>query len=480
MYKFSENDRKSEAWKALVDMDGAGIRYCLWKSVSRFSEGVRGETDFDLLVKQEDFNRCVEFLEKSGWIKVKAECWRSFPGVYDFLRYCDGSGCFLHFHVHTALVMGEARIKSLKLPLEQLYFDTCVYADRVPAVRPALDLIVFLIRMAVKLRSRDFFCQKIGVANKLLIRNFGDEFKEIRKNVSEESLLEVLARPEFDFISSTIITDAYADLNNFGYAERQEVREALTSYYRVDNIERILLWLRRLIERRVVGTGKTLDKRGIKVAICGPDGSGKSTLCQALKTALGGHFKVRKFYMGGSNHSRGFVRFLYRLVVFPLFILIRRSLERRHFSAAQRLKNVFYGIEECLIAREKYLRFKQAEKLAQLGAISIFERFPLFDGFGDGSPENCPKPFRSICSRYYDAIDRPDLIIGLKVPAEEAILRKVNHNSEIIIRKVEQFNEFYEKNSATSNFVCFDGTESPEKLLYRALNHIWIRLVHDN
>jgi hypothetical protein len=52
----------SPAYQALIGLGALGVRYCLWKSIDRFEEGIEGKTDFDILVDKAGEEVTLNFL----------------------------------------------------------------------------------------------------------------------------------------------------------------------------------------------------------------------------------------------------------------------------------------------------------------------------------------------------------------------------------------------------------------------------------
>ena len=131
-------EKSSVAYQSLVGLSKTGIRYCLWKSFDRFDEGIKGDTDFDILMDKKESQLVFDYLRQNGWFEVQAEPWRQFPDVYDFLQYDPKCKKFIHFHVHFKLVMGERLVKSLSLPLESIYLETSLETNEIFHAMPEI------------------------------------------------------------------------------------------------------------------------------------------------------------------------------------------------------------------------------------------------------------------------------------------------------------------------------------------------------
>src|SRR5690606_1548814 len=145
--------------------------------------------------------------------------------------------------------------------------------------------------------------------------------------------------------------------------ELDALRTLLAPHREPTGIARIVSALRRSFTRRIYGIGRPLADGGRAYAICGADGSGKSAAAKRVVSTLSRQIRVRHVYLGGSPHSRGLPRHLYRLTVFPVYSVVWRLWERLFGAGtAKPLKDLFYGIEAILIGLEKWIRYRGVQR----------------------------------------------------------------------------------------------------------------------
>lgn len=120
-------------------MRSAEVDLCIWKSADRWADGLTGKTDIDVLVAEGQIDKARAVMLEEGWIPAHAESWRRFDGLHDYFSFVDGRG--LHIHLHERIVAGEKMVKSLRPPLNALYFENLQHPGAYPPfVRAELEL----------------------------------------------------------------------------------------------------------------------------------------------------------------------------------------------------------------------------------------------------------------------------------------------------------------------------------------------------
>src|SRR5437773_2571742 len=101
--------------RALFDaLQGAGVRYCHWKSNWKLVEALRGERDLDLLVHRGDASR---FLSVVGAVGCKPGRSDGHPSLCHYYGFDEESGRVFDLHVYHRIITGGT-IKEYHLPLE--------------------------------------------------------------------------------------------------------------------------------------------------------------------------------------------------------------------------------------------------------------------------------------------------------------------------------------------------------------------------
>jgi thymidylate kinase len=473
--------KESLAFQALLGLNKVGIRYCLWKSFDRLEEGIKGETDFDILMDISQKEMVIKHLSSNGWFQVHSEPWRRFPDVYDFFQFDTRYGKFLHMHVHFKLVMGEKMVKSLCLPLEPLYLDTAVDADGIYYTMPELELTVFILRLTLKIAWIDYARIIRRRSRKMIYRDLVPEFHHIHERCDRTRLENLLDHPSLSFIDKSLIMDSYDDIYSLTYSRRRLVLKQIDPYRRYGKLSRTLVHYFRCFQKRSFGVGKVFPGKGVSFTFCGPDGSGKTTLADAIEKNMTEQFKVARYYMGGNQNSRGIGRWIFVLFLKRPYLIIRKFFKIINYpSAVKMMERLYFGFEYYLIALEKYHRYNNGEVELKRGAFVLYERFPLFSKGGDRGQRDDKTCFKISEQKLYDQIQPPDIIFILQVSAEEAIRRKPDHHSSEILTKTSEFKKFIDENQNNPKVVVLDASTSINSILESSLARLNQELICDS
>jgi thymidylate kinase len=179
---------------------------------------------------------------------------------------------------------------------------------------------------------------------------------------------------------------------------------------------------------------KTLVPGGTVIALVGADGAGKSSAAEALHRWLSPHFRVERIHMGKPRWS------LTTMVLKSLIRLTklrppgRRARRSKSVDSAPRRAGFGLLLWHTVTARDRLRAHRRARRLAARGAVVICDRYPLaeirsMDGrrTADLDPERRGWPASRLIAleeNYYAAIDRPDQLIVLSVPADVAVQRR--------------------------------------------------------
>lgn len=457
-------------YKTFEAIQNAGIDYCIWKSMDRFAEGVRGETDFDVLVAETSRDEVFNVLASMGWIRLLAESWRRFPDIHDFVQYDPRRKKFLHFHLHFRLISGEMRIKNLEIPLQSLYLENMQHDGPIYWPMPELQLIVLCLRIADKTRGLDAVKGLIPLGPDL--KTFQNEFIELRDICSEPQLEDLLRKEQLAVAAPETVEHFIQDISSYTRDVRKSVRRSLKAWARYRGFSYLRVYLERLVMRRIEGMGKRLYGQGITVAIVGGDGSGKSTLAREVRIRLSQHMRVEHIYLGGSPDSRGAARTVLRFTLFPFVAVLWRILSVSSHDLAHRVQRFYYSLEERLIASEKVPRYRRGQGLRAGGGIVLYERFPLFPGYGDRGNDLGIKKLEKHLEQRYRQFETPDLMVCLDVQPETAAARKPDHPETMVRDKATVFSSYFSGRSARPDTLLLNAEESVDKLVGKVCENI--------
>ena len=449
----------------------AGVSYCHWKSNEHLQAAVQGDTDLDLLVDRQSALRVARVLAEAGYKRIVAIPARAYVGIEDYLALDHATGKLVHLHLHYRLIVGEKFLKGHRLPWEErmlagrrLDLDTGMYVTA-----PELELIVLLVRAALKLRRREMlgfggaansdhdFLRELrwlsGRADPVLLRV---EATELLGQPGAE-MLAAMARAEPDRNMLVRFSRAIAGVTQEWrtYPAPEATRRR---WMREWSARSARLWSRVLGRRRVT---RFHDPRGgVIIAFLGADGSGKSTVTSAVASWLSWRMEVVPLYLGFGDGPVSWVRMPLR----GLKLLYSRR--RRPPAApelppeasaremrAPSLRDIPRALWRVLwswsVVREKRSRLRQARRGRNLGLVVLCDRYPQAQimGLGDGPLlgywERHPwARLRAVAKwelgayREMEAL-APDLVIKLHVSPEVSAARKHDVSLDSLVRRVD-------------------------------------------
>lgn len=183
------------------------------------------------------------------------------------------------------------------------------------------------------------------------------------------------------------------------------------------------------------------------IAVVGCDGSGKSTVSEALCRRLGGFGPARVVHLGIQSGRIGRA-----LAGVPL---AGRMLDRRIDARAARARAPTGSVPDALTATVIFLfalrrvrRFRRMIAARRRGVLVVTDRYPQtsvpgsFDGTGLSRARGARGYVGRLARREHALYDRmagnrPDLVLRLNVDVETAFARKPDHRRESLARKIE-------------------------------------------
>jgi hypothetical protein len=458
----------------LARLHAEDVVYCHWKSNEHLRASMLGRTDLDLLFDRSDASSLSGILAELDFKRFAAVPGRAYPGIEDYLGLDPETGTLVHLHVHYRLTLGERYIKGYRLPWEET-----LLAERVLDVQegiyvadPALEALLLVTRMALKVRTRDRLASWIG-------RPYfaGGALRELRwlsERLSHEVLID-RARPlvgETAARRAAEVAFASAPTTRQLTEYRDSVRPTLEWRRTYGVVEaRLRRWSREgrsVIGRRMgklaLGPVKRVSPRGgIFVAFVGADGAGKSTLAREIARWLDGKLDVAVMYGGSGAGSAGLprralqtgARFARNLPALGghsgerACESIRRdeaSDDARPWWRLRRLGRVLWALA---LDRERRSRLALARRLTNLGMLVLADRYPQsqFVGFNDGPRlaawiDRGPSLVRWAARRERATfriaeVSSPDLVIKLLVPYEVAAMRKSDTPAPLLQKKID-------------------------------------------
>lgn len=458
----------SLAQQLLDELDEAGIRYCHWKSNEHLEAGLGGTTDLDLLVdpRQEPAVRAV--LGSCGFKRLDNAPLAGYPAMEDFLG-CDGrTGSLVHVHLHFRLVLGGYRLKGYEVPWEETLLDRRVKDEETGAYRtdPAFELVLLLVRYALKIRKRDYLWRVIG--RPYPDDEFTTEFEWLLERTDPATVVDLARRvigPESaDAIDSIIQqSPSLLSLRSLAKAVRSELPRS-RRYFGLEALIRGQLREGRLALSAVadrLGLARSYRRGmaggGTVIAFVGPDGSGKSTMAQTVTDWLSWKVDVLFVYFGSGDGPASLVRLplVFARQVLDKIRSVRGGstdhgggLEVQNVEEKPLPIRVGMALWALTLSYEKRRKLTKMRRARNRGMVVVTDRYPQnqIQGFNDGPLladwESADSRLLRWLGRWearpYREAERlpPDIVVKLLVDPETARERKPEMSLQALEKRV--------------------------------------------
>lgn len=168
------------------ELESNDISYCHWKSNEHLAPALEGDTDLDMIFLPEQRAKLEEVLNKCNMKRFRDMPLMQYNAVEDFIGFDVETAKIWHLHLHYRLTFGEKHLKGYtisnwgrKLIENRILSDNGIYTSCYED-----ELVLLLVRLALKVRYRDLF-NNIG----------NDEIKELNwllERINNEKLSERL------------------------------------------------------------------------------------------------------------------------------------------------------------------------------------------------------------------------------------------------------------------------------------------------
>jgi thymidylate kinase len=425
-------------------LEAEPVSYCHWKSNAFLDRSRNGQNDLDLLIRRSDIDAFSALMHALGFKRATKPS-GSLPGIEDYYGHEPSTERLVHVHAHYQLIVGDDLTKNYRIPLEEAFLDTTIRDGEFRIPIPELELILLVIRLTLKHSTWDAMLAKRAKVPASAL----EEVAFLRQRADERELKRLL-KEHLPFVEQEAFDAAMASLHSSTTARVRAGRHLATQLAPCARRTRaadvsLKFWRRGVATVRARlpfdEPRKQLAGGGAIVALIGADGAGKSTCADSLSSWLGKDFEVAKLHLGRPPRSG------LTLVVDPFLKLVLglAALRRRagNASAHSSLRSRAYAAYAVATARDRYLAYRRARRLAGDGALVICDRFPLphlslmdapqVDRLRpDADASRLDRRLASRERRYYRALTSPDVLVVLRVDPEIAVARKPDELPEFV------------------------------------------------
>jgi hypothetical protein len=478
------------------------VRYCHWKSNEHLMASFIGATDVDVLFDRRAIIPLTRILGATGFKRFVVKPGRGYPGIEDYVGFDEDTGALTHLHVHYQLTLGEKFLKGHHLPWEELYLASRVRDPEfdIYVADPHLELVVLLVRAALKLRARDRWKEALG--SPYITGGMLRELSWLKGRTERGRLLETgnrLVGPAAAELIPGLLDGTRPSVGRLGAFGRRIV-PSLAEYRLFDATETARQMLTRelgvvwwKVRNWYLGaptrSTRTVPQGGLTVAFLGADGAGKTTVTRQIADWLSREIAVVTTYGGSGKGSASLSRRIMQRAGG-----LRRRVMGTMRPPARRLGDEPGGPPSAppslarlvwilALSRERRRRARAARRAKGLGMIVISDRFPQsqFPGGNDGPRltrwrENGPWVVR-IAARREDETFRlvelspPDLVVKLHVTAETASRRKPETPVDQVRQGIDVIRglEF----PPTTRVLDIDGEQPLAQVVLQAKRALW-------
>ena len=393
-------------------LDGAAVRWCLLRGGA---DGMLPDRDVDLLVARADLPRAVAVLRACGTVPLAS----SGRGSHRFfLGFDPGMGSFVELDVVSELAFGRHFVLASRA--EGACLDGRRREGAAWVLRQEDEFWALLLHCMLDKRA-------VG-------ERHAQRLAELAGSASLDSPL-VRALPDRAGLLAGVLAAARAG----AWATVTRNGDTILRQWRREHpLEVARRSVRGSLLRTAERPMQAWSRRGLSVALLGPDGAGKSTLAQGVEKSF--CFPVRCVYMG----------------------LWQR---RETVSGAHRVV-----LDVALRPFVVWRRYLASLGHRAIGRLVIFDRY-VYDALlpPTGPLVRLKRPYFWLLGRLCPA---PDLVLLLDVPGEVMHARKGERDAVRLEAEREQFVRLQRR---LPNAERVDADRPPEVVLVDVLGRIWLR-----
>ena len=407
------------------------IVFCNWKSFHEASRHLNGEGDLDLYIPINFKEKFEKVSRIHGFRRVK-----SYQSSHSFIEHYfgyDEQSCkFAHIHLYFKFITGEHASKNYDLPLENFILNNIDSSQSLPTLTNMGMQSIFLLRYFLKIGSLYGIFQYLRELKKYSREwNFFDHNLKRFESIPEINILsQDFDQMKYHYEESSFLFRILHSLKIKRWFKKY--RRRLLFQHLIFNINNLSL---RLMNRFFLKK-KKIFSHGTIVAICGLDGSGKSSLVSELDKSMARNFCTKVFHLGRPPSTA--VTFIFNFFISPVIFFKKFKKSKKQNQSADHKTHVslIFAIRSVILAYDRKAQSEKAFYYKNKGYFVICDRYPGIEIGKMDSPRilaNNRKGFLykscyKLEQRIYKSIKPADLINHLSVPLEIAIKRNQLRN----------------------------------------------------
>jgi thymidylate kinase len=465
------------------ELHGSDVTFCNWKGHHDIQSHLQGNGDLDIFVPLHHKFKFEMIIGGKGFRRVN-----SYQASHDFVEHYYGldmsTGRFGHLHVYYKIVTGESISKNYILPIDKFIKDHLDDARVLPIVNERAKAAIFLIRYFIKIGSPygwlQYWRESSKYSNEWGLIDFQGQYESIPElKLSVDDLSNLSRAYTSGGIASKFITSIKFK-NKIRHLRRRSLLGV--QVYVLKNF-----FIR--LTNRVFLKKKKLLSPGLVVAICGLDGTGKSSLVESLSTRFSEHFCMKSLHLGRPSSTK--VSLIFKPLL-ALRVQIKRlkkaEINSSKIESTAKESGIIYAIRSVLLAYDRKAESLHAHSLSSKGYLVICDRYPgLLAGKMD-SPRIPLDIDRGRVYQYcyrveqylYHTIRPANMLFHLQAPVEVAIERnnareKAGKETEKELR--ERFLINSDATFISDNYRYVDATAPLQNVFSEVTNGIWFEWV---
>ena len=504
--KLNENKICEVALNLFKELNKNNINYCHFKSNAHIDDSIYWETDFDIIVDEENFNKFKDIIKLFKFKEVISQPWSKYKNVYDFVWLDEKTWKIIHLHTHLKIVTGTKFVKEYIIPFWKLFlnknYQTNIFDIKVP--KKELEFLLLIFRIWLKTSNKQ-------INKNILPENIEEEIlylKDLNKEILYKLIKKNISVNNQDFIkkiSNNILNwkIIWSDLKKLKKIIKKELKNYKTTnfiflkkfFYKYYEIFRAINFR---ILKRYSHHKKNFKNWWFSVTILWPDWAWKSTIIKQLQKDFLYKINTQTFYLWTWDWEKNISLLLFQKLLKFAWIWQKennwKNKKDNNINNEVKSKWLIYDtiawFYYYLISKDKKDKIKNILNHKRHWVLCLIDRFPQeqFCWINDWiSCFNKNKiKTKWFLSKYFFKKEKqnynfclqnqPDLIIKLKIDSKTAYNRKKDYDKSHNLKNIEEKIKIIENLKFNTETIEIDAKLPLKKVILNIKNQIWKRL----